>query len=245
MAEDKPKRIAFIPLESNPTTFTSLAHTLGLSSALSFVDVYSVTDPDLLSFIPRPVHALILIFPVSASFEAARSVEDADKTLLDTPGDEPVLWIRQTIKNACGLMGLLHSVLNGSAKKSIIPGSNLAELLASAVPLEPTARAKLLETSPSLAAAHKDAATSGDTEAPDAEAEVEHHYVAYIKSDKDGKVYEMDGSRKGPLVRVEAGDIEGDDLLGSEKLRQVLQERMEAANDPNFGILALVDGEGM
>ena len=53
----------YIPLESNPAVFTSLIHTLGVSPALSFQDVYSLDDPDLLACIPRPVLALILVFP--------------------------------------------------------------------------------------------------------------------------------------------------------------------------------------
>src|SRR5947209_20403658 len=67
-----PSNPAFIPLESNPVVFNNLAHNLGLSPSLSFIDVYSITDPDLLPFVPHPVYALLLVFPVLETYDAPR-----------------------------------------------------------------------------------------------------------------------------------------------------------------------------
>ncbi|TKA36247.1 hypothetical protein B0A49_13742, partial [Cryomyces minteri] len=58
----------FVPLvtayaENNPDVMSSLVHKLGLSSKLGFQDVFSIDDPDLLAFVPRPAYALLLIFP--------------------------------------------------------------------------------------------------------------------------------------------------------------------------------------
>jgi hypothetical protein len=108
---------AFIPLEANPELMTSLLHKLGLSGALQVHDVYSITEPELLAFIPRPALALLLVFPVSATYESARLAEDAGVADYAGKGDaEPVVWWKQTIRNACGLMGLLHAVANGPAR---------------------------------------------------------------------------------------------------------------------------------
>ena len=99
---------------------TSLVQKLGLSSTLAFHDVYSLDDPSLLAFVPRPVHALLLVFPVSKTYEAQRVAEDS--SLPDYSGSgsgEEVLWFRQTIGNACGMMGLLHSACNGPAREKI------------------------------------------------------------------------------------------------------------------------------
>ncbi|EPS43400.1 hypothetical protein H072_2608 [Dactylellina haptotyla CBS 200.50] len=227
------KRVAFIPLESNPETFTSLAHKLGVSEALTFHDVYSLTDTDLLAFIPRPAHALILVFPPSDD-----PAKKNDEAYPKADGTESALWIKQTIQNACGLMALLHSVLNGSARKHIVPGSDLEKLLAEAEPLDPYARAELLIKSPSLAAAHKEAAEAGETEAPDAHAQVDYHYLAFVKGNKEGDdgVYEMDGSRTGPRKISETAD---EDLLGSEDVRKKAQEIMENTGSVHCGIVAL------
>lgn len=110
----------FISLENNPEVMTSLVHKLGLSPALSFHDVFSITDPDMLAFVPRPAAALLLVFPVSASYETSRFNEDKDKTEYVGKGaGEPVIWYKQTIKNACGLIGILHALSNGLARNFI------------------------------------------------------------------------------------------------------------------------------
>lgn len=56
-----------------------LAAKLGLSKDLTFYDVYSFTDPDLLSLIPRPVYALLVIIPLTPVWHESRVKEDADK----------------------------------------------------------------------------------------------------------------------------------------------------------------------
>ena len=113
-------RPAFIPLEANPELMTSLLHKLGLSSALQCHDVYSISDPELLAFIPRPALAVLMVFPVSAVYESQRMAEDAPLPEYAGHGaQEPVLWFKQTIRNACGMMGLLHAVSNGPARSFI------------------------------------------------------------------------------------------------------------------------------
>ena len=99
---------------------SSLVHKLGLSKALSFHDVFSINDPDLLAFVPRPASALLLVFPVSRSYETFRMQEDEKKAEYEGKGaEEPVLWYKQTIRNACGLIGLLHAVCNGNSRDFI------------------------------------------------------------------------------------------------------------------------------
>lgn len=106
--------------ENNPEVMSSLVHKLGLSKALSFHDVFSINDPDLLAFVPRPASALLLVFPVSRSYETFRMQEDEKKAEYEGKGaEEPVLWYKQTIRNACGLIGLLHAVSNGNSRDFI------------------------------------------------------------------------------------------------------------------------------
>jgi ubiquitin carboxyl-terminal hydrolase L3 len=103
--------------ENNPEVMNSLVHKLGLSKNLGFQDVFSIDDPDLLAFVPRPAYALLLIFPVSETYEKFRRTEDAPIADYDGAGpQEPVVWYKQTIGNACGLIGLLHGVSNGVAR---------------------------------------------------------------------------------------------------------------------------------
>src|SRR5882757_4941351 len=115
---------------------TSLVHELGLSPNLSFHDVYSLTEPSLLAFLPRPAVALLLVFPVTQTYEKFREQEDAPREDYTGSGpQEEVVWFKQTIRNACGLIGLLHSITNGPARNQIVEGSDLDQLLKQAIPL--------------------------------------------------------------------------------------------------------------
>ncbi|KAL1303566.1 hypothetical protein AAFC00_006935 [Neodothiora populina] len=233
----------FIPLENNPEVMSSLLHKLGLSKQIAFHDVYSIDDPDLLAFVPRPAYALLLVFPVSDTYERFRIREDSAKPHYAGSGpDEEVIWYKQTIGNACGLIGLLHGVSNGPARSFIDSESSLAGLLRDAIPLQPEARADLLYESKALESAHQSAATEGDTSAPPAEDSVDLHYVCFVKSTKSNHLWEMDGRRKGPLDRGELGPE--DDVLSEKALdlgvRSFLKRESEAGGgDLRFSLIAL------
>ena len=193
---------------------TNLSQELGLSKSLQFHEVYSLDEPSLLEFLPRPAVALLLVFPVTSNYEKFRAEEDSSREEYTGAGEqEPVIWFKQTIGNACGLIGLLHAITNGNARTNIIEGSDLDKLVKQALPLKPIERAELLYNSPTLEAAHAGAASKGETEAPEAEAAIDLHFVAFVK-DKDGNLWEMDGSRKGPLKR---GLLSPEDDVLSEK----------------------------
>lgn len=109
----------FIPLESNPEVFTELIHKLGMSKSLCFQDVFSLDDPELLDLLPRPVHALILVFPTTEAYERRVEVEDSEvKDDLNVEDEEDVVFFKQTINNACGLYAILHAVCNGELRDS-------------------------------------------------------------------------------------------------------------------------------
>jgi ubiquitin carboxyl-terminal hydrolase L3 len=108
----------FIPLESNPELFSELMQQLGGSSSLSFVDVFSIDDPDLIACVRRPVIALLLTFPTTRLYEEDKKSEE-DQLKAASPKELPsdILWFKQTINNACGLYGLLHAVCSSAARR--------------------------------------------------------------------------------------------------------------------------------
>ncbi|KAI0009992.1 ubiquitin carboxyl-terminal hydrolase [Xylariaceae sp. FL0662B] len=237
--DPSPGSLAFIPLEANPELMTTLLHKLGLSEALQVHDVYSITEPELLAFVPRPALALLLVFPVSATYESARLAEDAGAPEYDGKGEgEPVIWYKQTIRNACGLMGLLHAVSNGPARGFVEPNTPLQRLIASAIPLPPAERSALLEKTPELAAAHHEAASRGATAAPDAQDDVDLHYVCFVKAGEDGTLWELDGRRKGPIARGRLAD--GEDVLSDKALLWGPLKFLErGGSDMRFSCVAL------
>lgn len=221
---------------------TRLAHELGLSQNLQFHEVYSLTEPALLEFLPRPAYALLLVFPVTETYEKFRREEDASKPEYSAKGpDEPVVWFKQTIRNACGLIGLLHAITNGGAREQIVAGSDLEKLLKQAIDLDSVGRADLLYESKSLEAAHATAAATGDTKAPDANADVDLHFVAFIK-DAQNNLWELDGRRKGPLNR---GKLDaGNDVLSEQGqeigVRSFLKREEEAGGgELRFSVIML------
>lgn len=108
----------YIPLESSPEIFTELIHKIGVSTEVQFHDVLSLEDPDLLALLPRPVYALVLVFPTSDEYESHVLESDKNVSEYSLSGDqESVVWYKQTINNACGLYGILHSISNGSGRQ--------------------------------------------------------------------------------------------------------------------------------
>ncbi|KAI0346890.1 cysteine proteinase [Trametopsis cervina] len=194
----------FLPLESNPEVFNQLIYDLGVADTLAFCDVLSLDESDLLALVPRPVHALLLVFPTSEDYETLRAGENGAQTAYDGHGDsEDALWFKQTINNACGLYGILHAVANGKAKDHIVEGTLLARLLQQCIPCRPEDRALVLEDSAELEKVYTAAALQGDTAPPDnAEDEVDFHYICFARSNKSGKLYELDGDKWGPRMRI-------------------------------------------
>ncbi|KAF9007157.1 hypothetical protein BDQ17DRAFT_1351523 [Cyathus striatus] len=231
----------YIPLESNPEVFTHLLRSLGVQS-LSFTDVYSVDDPDLVSLIPRPVYALVFIFPdVTKEWQECMLKRENARDEYTGSGDgEDVIWFHQTIRNACGLYAILHSICNGDARAHIEPNTPISTLLTKAVPLSPAQRAKALEEDTSIERAHHEAAIQGSSAVPEADANVNYRYIAYVKS-KNGHLYEMDGSSKGPIDLGIIGEDKRDVL---DAARSAVKEHVQREEgNIHFSLIALVPGE--
>jgi ubiquitin carboxyl-terminal hydrolase L3 len=234
--------------ENNPEVMNHLAYKLGLSRDLAFYDVYSLHDPSLLAFIPRPAYALLAIIPMTKAWKNSREAEDGPLEMYSKAGlEEPVVWFKQTIGHACGSIGLLHCVCNGPAVDMITPGSDLEKLLKAAVPLKMADRANLLSESEPFYLAHEAAAAKGDTKLPSigASEKLGQHFVAFVKS-KDGHLWELEGTRKGPLDRGTLG--ENDDVLSEKALKVGLERLMnierEAGGDLRFSCIALAPSLG-
>lgn len=122
--------------------------------------------------------------------------------------------------------------------------SPIGKLLAKALPLPPLERAKVLEDSQELENAHKSAATQGSSAVPDAEADVDLHYVCFVKSRESKHLYELDGRRKGPLDRGFLGD--DDDVL-CEKAIRVIQDFIDREKESgrlDFSLVTLAPSLG-
>ncbi|KAK5071284.1 ubiquitinyl hydrolase 1 [Lithohypha guttulata] len=221
----------FVPLENNPVVMTKLAHQLGLSTEFAFHDIYSLTEPELLAFVPRPAHGLLFVYPETPEGEKYFQQQYAQEPDYNETGGEPVLFYRQTITHACGLIGLLHCITN-STRSAILPGSDLENLVQQAITLRPEARAQLLHDSDVLDAAHDVAAHTGDTEAPPRGQCPPQAFIAFVKG-ADGHLYELEGRRKGPVdlgLLPEDADVLSEDALARGPLAFVRREEALGGN---------------
>ncbi|KAG7094667.1 hypothetical protein E1B28_005488 [Marasmius oreades] len=196
----------WIPLESNPEVFNGWSSKAGLDIANdSFNDLYSF-DPDMLSRIPRPVKAVIFVFPYT---EARYRRAAEDEQIAKEGGnkvDESVFWMGQTIRNACGAMAIVHSLAN--APVTLAPASPLSDFYTSARPKPPLERSKLFADIPEFATIHSSMTTVGQCVLPDIDDRCDQAYTAFVLSGK--RVIELDGGRAGP---VDCGQCEGEEDL--------------------------------
>lgn len=238
---------ALVPLESNPDVFNKLANSLGLSEEYSFCDVFSIDDPDLLSFVPRPVYALILVFPVSDTYEKYRKEQDSKlptdyyNSISGDQDKEDALWYKQTIKNACATFAILHALTNGVPSSGLKKDSYIDKFIKSTITENMEQRIKHLENDEELRKFHSSVANAGNTEMPDAEEDVELHYVCFTKSRKLGHLVELDGRRTGPvdLGAFDDSTDEIQDILSEKALNHVRGFIQREPNNPNFSMLAL------
>ena len=218
-----------------------LAQRFGVTKELSFYDVYSLYDPDMLAMVPRPVFALLTTIPMTEAWKQDRDAEDGGLEWYKGAGpEEPAFWLRQTIIHGCGLIGLLHCVLNGIPSKMILPGTILAKFLDKAAPLRMDDRAEVLSNTDLMYKASEAVAQKGDSEVLKPGENSGNHFVALVKG-CDGNLWELEGSRKGPLKR---GSLrENEDALSERALdlgiRRLIDIQRKAGSDLPFSCIAL------
>jgi len=229
----------WIPLESNPEVFNSWAGKLGLSTRVhGFSDVFGL-DPELLAMVPGPSKAILLVFPITDAIEQKRKEDDARLATEKQPDVDPTLiYIKQTIPNACGTIGLLHAI--GNSNVTLAPGSPLSKFFMQCQKLTPEERCKLLEETTLFAKAHIDAATTGQSKVPGPDRlDTDLHFTCFViapsPETKEQRLIELDGRRTGP---IDLGPSDEEKLLGD--VAKIVKEKyMSKSSDINFGMISL------
>jgi len=240
----------WIPLESNPEVFNSWAYAAGLpKDQAHFQDVFGL-DAELLLMVPEGVKAVALLFPCSGIIGSKRKEEDGK---IQTKGQEPidpsVFWMKQTISNACGTMGLIHSLANTDVK--FLADSPLAKFIEECKDKTPEERAKLLETTPLFERIHESAASSGQTAVPQ-DLDTDLHFTCFVKAPattianaapakernqtQKWRLIELDGGRIGPIDRGECTDLLKD------AAKYIKEHYVSQAKSISFNMMALCPG---
>ncbi|KAL0395024.1 UNVERIFIED_CONTAM: Ubiquitin carboxyl-terminal hydrolase 3 [Sesamum latifolium] len=180
----------WLPLEANPDVMNQFLWGLGVApDEAECFDVYGL-DEELLEMVPKPVLAVLFLYPITPKSEEERILQD---NAIKEPSSG-VYFLKQTVGNACGTIGLLHAVGNITSEIKLVEGSYLDNFFKSTAKMDPSERAAFLENDREMEVAHSVAATAGDTEAS---ADVDTHFICFTCV--NGQLYELDGRRAGPI----------------------------------------------
>jgi ubiquitin carboxyl-terminal hydrolase L3 len=218
----------WIPLESNPEVLNTFATKLGVdTSVFAFSDIWSMDD-EALNFVSQPTLAVIMLFPVTDSYEAYRINQQKQVESVGQTVSDKVFFLRQTIGNACGTIGLLHALGNNAQVLGLDESTPLGRLMRDVnAEKDPNLRGAVLEKSEELELLHGEEANSGQSKVPSADDDVILHFACFVE--KDGELYELDGRKPWPINH---GKLGNQDLLhkSAEVIRQFMDREPESLN---------------
>mmetsp|Transcript_5826 Transcript_5826/g.17437 ORF Transcript_5826/g.17437 Transcript_5826/m.17437 type:complete len:230 (-) Transcript_5826:1601-2290(-) len=220
----------WIPLESNPDVVTRYANELGVGPGFAFSEIFSL---DLLDMVPKPVLAVVLLFPLTDKIVSAADEREKQDTA-DESSSADVFFCRQTISNACGTIALLHSVSNNMDRLPMKPDSFFTHFVEKTKGMSPDEKAKQLEADNELDRAQDRFSKEGDTSVPNPGEVVDTHFISFVH--RDGQLVELDGRKSAP---VNHGPTSADTLL--EDACKVIKEKFMALDptEVRFTMMAL------
>ncbi|XP_046679365.1 ubiquitin carboxyl-terminal hydrolase isozyme L3 [Homalodisca vitripennis] len=216
----------------DPCLFTfQLLVSVGVPEKWQIVDVYGL-DQDLLAVVPRPVVALIFLFPTSDKYEEHRISQEGEVQAKGQTVSPDVYYMKQFAQNACGTIALLHSIGNNLDKIQLGDGC-LKQFFEDTKQATPEERGEMLMKNAGVINAHQELAQEGQTEAPSPNEPVNFHFVALVC--KDGDLYELDGRKSFPINH---GPTTPDSLLedGAKVIREYTSRDPD---DIRFTVVAL------
>ncbi|XP_007888939.1 ubiquitin carboxyl-terminal hydrolase isozyme L3 isoform X1 [Callorhinchus milii] len=197
----------WLPLESNPDVMNQVreevvvelrefTRQLGVLPSWQFGDVFGM-DPELLSMVPRPVCSILLLFPVTEKYGTFRQEEESKIKSMGQEVSPQVYFMKQTISNACGTVGLIHALANNQDKLEFEANSAIKQFLDRSSDMTPEEKAKYLEKDESIRVTHESSAQEGQTETPSLDEKVDLHFITFVNI--DGHLYELDGRKPFPI----------------------------------------------
>ena len=95
----------------------------------------------------------------------------------------------------------------------------------------------MLEDSEQLKTVYAGAANKGATTSPNAEDEIDFHYICFVKTSQTSPIYELDGDRKGPVDRGIPHSSDDDVLMGTGL--DIIKEAIGRENGASIGFSLL------
>ncbi|KAK5584663.1 hypothetical protein RB653_006279 [Dictyostelium firmibasis] len=180
----------WIPLEANPKVLTKFMQGLGVSKDWKFCDIYGIDD-GLLEMIPSPCIAVILLFPITPEYEDKRINLEKELKEKGQILSDKVYFMKQYIGNACGTIGVIHSVLNNANVMEFNENGFFRQFLDQTTSLSTEERAISLMKNGEIEKSHEISALQGQSNVPHEDESVILHFVSFVHV--DGHLYELDG----------------------------------------------------
>ncbi len=226
----------WFPLESNPEIMNQYIEKLGDKNTdeYCFTDVYGLDD-ELLNMVPQPVLAILLLYPLTKESEEFNRQQDA--TIAEkgqpTPVSKDLYFMKQTIGNACGTIGIIHAIINNKDRLQFDQEGFFDQFTSQSASCDPAQRAQLLERDDKVEVAHSESAQQGSG-VDNINLDTNLHFVCFVH--RDGHLYELDGRRPHP---VNHGVSSQDTVL--QDTARVVKQYMELSKSDalNWSLVAL------
>ncbi len=233
------KEKRWFPLESNPEIMNKYIEKLGIKNTneYAFHDVFGL-DEDLLMMVPQPVLAVLLLYPLTKETEEANRKRDAEIEQKGQVLNDELYFLKQTIGNACGTIGIIHAIANNRDKLKIRDDNTcfLKEFFEKTENKSPAERAVLMEQDEKVEMAHEESANEGVKN--DSAMETNLHFVCFVEH--NGYLYELDGRRPYPINH---GKSSADTLLFD--AAKVIKQYMQSSPSDliNWNVVALAKAQ--
>ncbi|EAW91235.1 ubiquitin carboxyl-terminal hydrolase L5, isoform CRA_c [Homo sapiens] len=228
-------------MESDPGVFTELIKGFGCRGA-QVEEIWSL-EPENFEKL-KPVHGLIFLFKWQPGEEPAGSVVQDSR--LDT-----IFFAKQVINNACATQAIVSVLLN-CTHQDVHLGETLSEFKEFSQSFDAAMKGLALSNSDVIRQVHNSFARQQmfefDTKTS-AKEEDAFHFVSYVPV--NGRLYELDGLREGPIDlgnAVPVPDISlltGENLLGIYPHSVLLKFSRYSEGEIRFNLMAIVSDRKM
>ena len=199
----------------------------------------------MLAWVPQPVLAVCLLFPVTKANVAfkMKQAEDIEKKKEGHVISSKLFYLTQLdgLGNACGTIATLHSLANVLTEKELEADSPLGAFLKDTKTLSPKERGHALLKAKGIRKVSESTATSAvaSTKCPERSARLNAHFVSFVLV--EGCVYELDGRKKFPInhgASTEKTFLKDSVSVVKEKFMRLDQDNL------NFNLMALTRSGG-
>jgi hypothetical protein len=173
-----------------------------------------------------------MLFPIKEVTEKHKADEQSRINQEGQEVSDNVYFMKQVVGNACGTIGLFHSIANSQGKVELT--GYLQKFFQDTAGMSPMDRAKALEASDEVEVAHEAGAQEGQSEVV---MDVATHFIAFTAV--DGGLYELDGRKDQPIRH---GDSSEETLL-ADSCRVIKEFMARDEGEMRFTILALAKAD--